>query len=112
MPIPSPTYPKARARKKPPMGMALPSAAGNPQAGRSGFSGIQGMGLAKPPAAQAAGVAPPKGIPGAAPQTTPIFGQAPHSAQGDTIRNDAQTAMTGANTNWHDAVFRAVMGLG
>jgi hypothetical protein len=103
MPIPSPTYPKAKARKKPPMAMALPVRPGP-------IKGLPAAPAAPRPPQAAAGAVRPNTPPVAS--SPPVFGQAPHSVQGDTIRNDAQTAMAGANSNWHDAVFRAVMGLG
>lgn len=58
--------------------------------------------------------APPKGVP--RPPTPvpppPVYGAAPPTAQGQAIRSDSQQAMAGAQTDWRDSVYRAVMGLG
>jgi hypothetical protein len=64
------------------------------------------------PKATAPVAAKPVTKPAAPAPVRPVFGQAPHSQQGNIIRNDAQSAMAGAGSNWHDAVFRSVMGLG
>jgi hypothetical protein len=68
-------------------------------------------GVIKPPP-------PPKGLPATqAPPVVPnppapVYGGAPPTAQGQAIRSDAEKAMTGANTDWRDSVYRGVMSLG
>lgn len=58
--------------------------------------------------------APPKGVvrPPTPTPPAPVYGAAPPTAQGQAIRSDSQVAMSGANTDWRDSVYRAVMGLG
>jgi hypothetical protein len=54
------------------------------------------------PKATAPVAAKPVTKPAAPAPVRPVFGQAPHSQQGNIIRNDAQSAMAGAGSNWHD----------
>jgi hypothetical protein len=59
---------------------------------------------------------PPKGIPAPTnpvpPPAMPVYGAAPPTAQGQAMRSDADKAMAGANTDFRDSVYRAVMALG
>jgi len=72
--------------------------------------------FAPPKGASVAPTGPPKGLnpttikPAVPP--VPVYGAAPPTAQGQGIRSDAQKAMSGADTDYRDSVYRAVMGLG
>lgn len=65
--------------------------------------------------ARVTGPAPAKGLPATSTPALPpppVYGAAPPTAQGQAIRSDSQTAQAGAQTDWRDSVYRAVMGLG